>query len=70
MSRVVRQIEIVRAMKAAQKAGLTDFRVEVDAASGRVIILAGAAARAEDDSAADARNVVLDRLKAMAGRNG
>lgn len=69
MSRVVRQIEITRAMKAAQKAGLTDFRVEVDAVSGRVIILTGAAAK-PDDEAADARSVVADRLKAMAGQNG
>jgi hypothetical protein len=59
------QADISRAVRAATAAGLTVSAVEVDP-SGKIVILTGR----RETGAADANNVVADRLKRMGARLG
>lgn len=59
------QADITRAVRAATAAGLTVSAVEVDA-NGKIVILTGR----RETGAADAGNVVTDRLKRMGARLG
>lgn len=70
MSRVatVRQAEIVRAVKAAEKAGMKVAGVEVDQVNGKIIILT-ATAKA-NDGARDAAEVVAERIRMMGAQGG
>ncbi len=60
-----RQIDLVRAVRGCEKAGLTIQRVELCAETGRMIIVTGGDAKAQE-SARDAREVVGERLRRLA----
>lgn len=59
------QADMERAIRAVRRQGLPVSGVEVDPATGKIIILTGAGMR--EGGAMDAQSVVADRLKAMVG---
>lgn len=48
-SLLIRQADIVRAVKGATQGGLAVGRVEIDPSTGRIVVLAAAISRASDD---------------------
>ncbi|MBX9760677.1 MAG: hypothetical protein K2Y29_17995 [Beijerinckiaceae bacterium] len=64
----VRQIDVARAIRGAERAGMKVGRVEIDPATGKIIITTGAEADATD--ARNAGDVVAERLRKMGAPRG
>lgn len=65
-----REIDLVRAAKAAKRAGLDVARVEIDPRSGKIVISTGRGEPDAENAALDAGSVVAQRLKALQGGRG